>query len=262
MPRYEQILSVFVASPSDVCDERARLEEVITELNQSWSRSLCIRVDLIRWETHAYPGFGADAQEVINRQIPNDCDIFIGVMWCRFGTTTGRAESGTEEEFMRAKSRWDNDNSSIDMMIYFKNGPISPSQIDASQLSKVNEFRKSLGEEGGLYWQFESTDDFANLMRVHLTRVVQVWRDKIPDAVGALPMKPKINDPSLATNPESGEDEEPGLFQGSHRCCDADSEGHGDHWKEDGRAYTTCPVCREYRARNSCGSQTDDLQGR
>lgn len=88
MPRQEQVFSVFVASPSDVGEEREKLEEVIRELNLTWSRELGIRLDLIRWETHAYPGMGADAQDVINEQIPNDYDLFIGIMWCRYGTKT------------------------------------------------------------------------------------------------------------------------------------------------------------------------------
>jgi hypothetical protein len=41
-------------------------------------------LDLIQWETHAWPGFGADAQDVINREIEPG-DIFIGIMWRRIG---------------------------------------------------------------------------------------------------------------------------------------------------------------------------------
>ena|SRR3989337_1199459 len=32
-------------------------------------------------ETHTYPGIGEDAQDVINKQIDDDYDIFIGLMW-------------------------------------------------------------------------------------------------------------------------------------------------------------------------------------
>ena len=38
MPRQETILSVFVASPSDVDEERDRLEDAIRELNTVWAR--------------------------------------------------------------------------------------------------------------------------------------------------------------------------------------------------------------------------------
>ena len=46
MPRQEHVITVFVASPSDVSDERSKLEDVIRELNITWSRSLGIRLDL------------------------------------------------------------------------------------------------------------------------------------------------------------------------------------------------------------------------
>ncbi|MBK8260000.1 MAG: DUF4062 domain-containing protein [Nannocystis sp.] len=177
MPRSETILSVFVASPSDVEEERNRLEEVIRELNTTWARDLGIRLELVRWETHAFPGFGEDPQAVINEQIPDDFDIFVGLMWYRFGTPTGRAGSGTIEEFERAKTRFDRKTDDLKLMIYFKDAPapIAPSKLDYGQLAKVAEFRSSLGNEGGLYWAFKTTDEFEKLIRLHLTRRVQGW---------------------------------------------------------------------------------------
>ncbi|MEM7737865.1 MAG: DUF4062 domain-containing protein, partial [Deinococcota bacterium] len=185
MPRQEHVLSVFVASPSDVSDEREKLEEVIRDLNITWSRELGIRLDLIRWETHAYPGMGIDAQDVINAQIADDYDLFIGIMWCRFGTATGRAGSGTQEEFQRAKDRFDREPNSINIMMYFKDEAIPPSQLDVEQLASVNEFRNSLGSEGILYWRFNELNDFETYIRLHLSRQVQNWRQKIqsPDVI-------------------------------------------------------------------------------
>lgn len=179
MPRQENILTVFVASPDDVGDERTRLEEVIEEFNLTWSRVFGVRLDLIRWETHSYPGVGSDAQDVINKQIPEDYDIFIGIMWCRYGTPTGRAGSGTIEEFERAKTRYDANPESLKIMIYFKDELISPSCIDSDQFKKVNDFKKSLGDEGVLYWNFTGQEQFAKLVRLHLTRQVQSWKSQI-----------------------------------------------------------------------------------
>lgn len=178
MARQEHVLSVFVASPGDVEAERGKLEDVIRELNVAWSRELGVRLDLVRWETHAYPGIGVDAQEVINDQIPDDYDLFVGIMWCRYGTPTGRAGSGTVEEFDRAKARYDFDSNSVRLMIYFKDEPIPPSQLDPNQLAKVNEFRDSLGDEGALYWKFNEIDQFEKLIRLHLTRQVQAWKNR------------------------------------------------------------------------------------
>ena len=173
MPRDERVLVVLAASPSDMASERDVLEEVIRELNLTWSRKLGIRLDLVRWETHGYPGFGVDAQDVLNSQLPDDPDIFVGLMWGRYGTSTDRAGSGTEEEFQRAFGRFQKDSTSIKIMIYFKDAPIAPSQIDPKQLARVQDFRSSLGDEGGLYWNFGKEDEFERLIRIHLARQIQ-----------------------------------------------------------------------------------------
>ncbi|MCA9046404.1 MAG: hypothetical protein KDA69_18910 [Planctomycetaceae bacterium] len=137
-----------------------------------------VRLELVRWETHAFPGMGSDAQDVINEQIPEDYDIFIGIMWCRYGTPTGRAGSGTIEEFERAKARYDSAPESLRLMFYFKDEPMPPSQIDAAQLASVGAFKSSLGTEGQLYWSFSGLDHFEQLIRLHLTRQIQEWKKR------------------------------------------------------------------------------------
>lgn len=179
MARSEQILSVFVASPSDVSDERNALEEIIRELNITWSREIGLRLELVRWETHAFPGSGQDAQDVINSKIPDDYDIFIGIMWHRFGTPTGRYGSGTIEEFQRAKKRAVEKPGSVKIMFYFRGSlPNSISEIDGGELLKVQNFRQELGDEGNLYWQYRDVAEFEKLARMHLSRQVQEWRSE------------------------------------------------------------------------------------
>ena len=58
-------------------------------------------LEAVRWESHCNPGVGSNVQSVINEQI-GPTDIYVGIMWKRFGTPTGRAGSGTEEEFKAA----------------------------------------------------------------------------------------------------------------------------------------------------------------
>ena len=173
MPRTEKVFGVFVSSPSDLEDERNRLNEVIQEFNITWSQNFGIRLDLIRWETHGYPGIGKDPQDVLNQELPDDFDIFIGLMWGRFGTETERAGSGTEEEFLWTLKRYRKDPNSVKIMFYFKDAPISPSDIDPDQLKRVNEFRTSLGSKGSLFWEFKDLNQFEQLLRQHLSRQVQ-----------------------------------------------------------------------------------------
>ena len=178
MPRDERVFGVFVASPSDMQPERDALAEVIHELNSTWSRKFGTRLALVRWETHGVPGFGTDAQDVLTREIPDDADIFIGLMWGKYGTPTSRAGSGTEEEFQRALERSRQDSASIRIMIYFKDAPLAPSQIDTDQLARVQRFQLSLGDEGGLYWKFSEINEFKTLIRMHLSRQLPNLSDK------------------------------------------------------------------------------------
>ena len=213
MARQETILSVFVASPSDVEEERNRLDEVINEINTTWARKLGIRLELIRWETHAYPSAGNDSQSVINEQISQDYDLFIGLMWYRFGTKTEHAGSGTVEEFQLAKRRYDANPSDLQLMIYFKDASpdIPLSQLDHTQLASVKEFRLSLGDEGILHWSFQTADEFEKIVRLHLYRHVQTWQSQITNSQPSTPPLANAENSSKDSLAEIEEDE-PGLL--------------------------------------------------
>ena len=172
MPRNENVIVAFVASPSDLDEERDKLDEIVRELNITWSKTLKVRLDLVRFETDAMPGVGADPQDVINQQLGDDFDIFIGMMWGRFGTPTGRAGSGTEEEFLRARKRYDA-GGGIRLMLYFKDAPIAPSEIDPTQLAEVRRFKDSLRDKGILHGSFKNLEEFAQLLRIHLAKQIQ-----------------------------------------------------------------------------------------
>jgi hypothetical protein len=174
MPKTEIILQVFVGSPEDVKDERITLEEVIQELNITWSDTFGIRLDLIKWETHTSPGMAEDAQAAINEQTPDTYDIFIAIFWSRLGTPTNRAKSGTIEEFNRAYERYKADRNSIEIMVYFKETPIKPSLIEHDQMKEVTDFKLRLGKLC-LYFEFDSTDSFRKLVRNHLNQKIKKW---------------------------------------------------------------------------------------
>jgi hypothetical protein len=178
MSRNETVLQVFVASPSDVEAERRALDQVVAELNAIWVRSIGLRLELLKWENLAYPGFGEDPQAVINEALPDAYDAFVGILWARFGTPTRRAESGTAEEFQRALDQYKSSPESVRIMMYFKDAPIAPSRIDVAQLAKVQEFKERVPDEGGLYWAFSELSQFEGLLRLHLSQFVQGWQQK------------------------------------------------------------------------------------
>jgi hypothetical protein len=175
------VLRTFLASPADVAAERELASEIIQELNLIWSRFLGLMLELVRWETHTYPGVDVDPQALINRQIADEYEIFIGVMWSRFGTPTNRAGSGTEEEFERAYARHQADPESVRIMFYFKSAPPPPA-ADAAQFSQVLQFRQRIGKEA-LYWMYENDQDFMSHLRLHLSRQMQDFHNALSGSV-------------------------------------------------------------------------------
>ena len=192
MARSETVLQVFVASPGDVTEEREVLESVVAELNRTWSKSLGVRLELLRWETATRPGIGSEPQAVINSQIGDEYDVFIGILWGRIGTPTSKAESGTLEEFERAHARWEADPSSVEIMVYFKDKAIKPSEIDGDQNNRVQNFKRSLGDEGVLHRTFEGIENFESLIRAHLSAVAQKWSKGQSSSVQSLATSPVV----------------------------------------------------------------------
>lgn len=175
MSRQNRVIQVFVASPSDVAEEREALETVIVQLNQIWSQTLGLTFELVKWDTSVRPTFGSDPQSEINKQIGLEYDVFIGIFWGRLGTETPRAASGTIEEFDRAYARLDSTDNAPEIMLYFKDAPIAPSKLDPKQLQGVQDFKRSLPSKGGLYADFEDLAGFESSLRAHLSAIAQAF---------------------------------------------------------------------------------------
>jgi hypothetical protein len=218
MPRSEDVLSIFLASPGDVAEERARVAEVVSRWNRAWSRHFGLRLELLRWEDDSYPDIGDDAQDVINQQIPGDWDLFIGVMWARFGTPTHRAGSGTQEEYERALERH-RTAPDVSLLFYFKDSSIPPSKIDTAQLKLVQDFKKSVQSAGLLTWDFPDIDQFEKLFELHITKHVQQWRKTKPDnEASAVPQSlvesqtPAVGKGDTSASPASEVDDDAGYL--------------------------------------------------
>jgi hypothetical protein len=178
MARQSFVLQVFVASPSDVKEERELMESVIKQLNQIWSSTLGITYELLKWETNVRPAFSTEPQAVINTQIGSEYDVFIGIFWGRIGTSTQKANSGTVEEFQNALSRNKSTGGVPEIMLYFKDAPIPPSKVDTQQLQSLLDFKKSLSSMGGVYSVFEDQTGFESSLRAHLSAVAQSFVSK------------------------------------------------------------------------------------
>jgi len=173
---------VFVSSPSDVATEREAVASTVRELNVSVAPSRGLIVELVAWETHCTPDMGR-GQEIVNRQI-GSYDIFVGIMAQRFGTPTGAAGSGTEEEFRLAYNEWGK-TCSPRIMFYFRKHLSAPhTEEDMHQLTQVVAFRRELAEKG-LVWEYTSSADFADVVRPHLVRALLDLSEDVAQSTGS-----------------------------------------------------------------------------
>lgn len=157
----------FIASPSDTKEERDACDDVFEEINNSTGKILGIHLSSLRWEKNIYPSVGDYGQDVINNQVNDKYDLFIGIMKTRFGSPTPKAGSGTEEEFNNAYEKYIHEE--IDnIFFYLGNTKESIESIDPDQLKKVKAFKTKLSNLGVVYMQFVDLEDFKCQLRHNL----------------------------------------------------------------------------------------------
>lgn len=153
--------NVMIASPGDVASERAMIRDAVYEWNAVHSISRRIVLMPVGWETHASPDMGATAQEVINQQVLDKCDLLVGVFWTRIGTPTERHISGSVEEIEEhiAKGK--------PAMLYFSSQPVVMDSVDLDQFQKLKSFKSSCLSRG-LCETYDNYSEFKEKFYRHL----------------------------------------------------------------------------------------------
>ena len=161
--------TIFVGSPDDVRAEREQVPKIIEDLNQMF-HDRNIRLRSIQWEKDVRPGVANNPQDVIDRQVTTDYDIFVGIMWLTTGGTSKRT-SGTIREYEAARKKVEQ-GKQTEIFFYFKTlPPDNLDVLDPSKFAEVKSFKSSFGESG-LYFEFEQTSDFEKLLRRHLVQFI------------------------------------------------------------------------------------------
>lgn len=160
-----EIYRVFIASPSDLAEERQIATDAINEWNTLHATAEAVVLLPVKWETHATPRAGIRPQEAVNEDLVETADILVGMFWTKFGTNTGIAESGTVEEINQFVA------ASKPAMLYFSRRPIDPNAINLRQQTKLRAF-KAATYKNALTGGFSGLDDLKQtLMRDLLSQV-------------------------------------------------------------------------------------------
>jgi tetratricopeptide (TPR) repeat protein len=172
-------LRIFAASPSDVASERAKLETVVKSL-KPMADYLGLTLEVVDWHA-VVPDAGRPQQIIFNQLNPTSWDIFIGILWHRFGAPPGAKDktgkeylSGTEEEFEIAYELWKQ--YSKPRIVVYRCTRALPFDVDPDQLKRVRKFFKLMEEAKGdhptLYQIFDTTKSFEKLLLDNLQKLL------------------------------------------------------------------------------------------
>lgn len=156
-----KVFNIMIASPGDVASERNIVREIIYEWNVVHSQTRKIVLLPVGWESHTSPETGKRAQEIINKQILDKCDLLVGVFWTRIGTSTGEYSSGTVEEIEKHIV------AGKPAMLYFSDQPARLDSVNSEQYEKLKKFKASC-QSRGLCQTYDSHSEFKEKFYHHL----------------------------------------------------------------------------------------------
>src|SRR5437899_2182769 len=170
---------VFLASPGDVSEERQIVRQFFDRCNRQIGQLWSVRFEVVDWENYASIGVGRP-QELITKQtlerFKDSLAVVIGIMAQRFGTPTGKAESGTEEEF-RWALEYRRQTGYPEIKWFFRRVDqfIAPPEPDAvaealHQWKKVRAFQDELKRQGFLFASYSDISGFREVFENDLNR--------------------------------------------------------------------------------------------
>jgi len=163
------VLTVFLASPGDLQEERNITRSSVERVNKILSRRVGWQIELLVWED-TLPGYSRP-QALINRGV-DSCDLFLGVLWRRWGQDTSKYSSGFEEEFIRASDRRKK-TGKPEIWLFFKAIDEESVKDPGDQLKKVLKFKKEqIGLKELLFKEFSDSGNWDKLIYDNLLAYV------------------------------------------------------------------------------------------
>jgi formylglycine-generating enzyme required for sulfatase activity len=193
-------IRIFLASPVDVKKDREQIRKTIAQINQEISDDRGLILQAMDWRDVA-PGMGRPEAVILDQLPVDEWDLFIGLIWHRFGTATGGADpvsgrlfaSGTEEEFKLAYDAW-KETGRPRIMFYRCVRGLSPDKLDPEQIQRVHDFFAGFAADGqnpGLLRYYKSAKELEGLVRLHIFQHLQKGMSPAATAPARLMLKGK-----------------------------------------------------------------------
>ncbi|MCA9906103.1 MAG: hypothetical protein KC547_19740, partial [Anaerolineae bacterium] len=189
---------VFISSPGDVAEERQKARRVIERLRVDAFLRPDVDLEVVTWDDpDAATPFLATMtpQDAISKGLakPSDCEIVVVIFWTRMGTPLppdyakpdgSRYLSGTEWEYLDGFNAPRKSPDDLPFLLVYRRKVVD--QLDEqdpdyaekkTQLERVEAFFADFTNEDRSinhgYNPYETVDDFANLLEIHLRSLIK-----------------------------------------------------------------------------------------
>lgn len=231
---HRKVFTIFLAAPGDLSEERQKTREAVARFCKVFGSRLGWHVDLLGWED-TLPGY-ARPQSIIDQDVDR-CDLFIGILWRRWGQPTGKYDSGFHEEFMLARARH-RTTGRPNIWLFFKSVDPDSLKDPGEQLKKVIRFKDSQIAMKELFFkEFPDTSSWSELiydcLSEHILDLVQ--KESQAEIKASSSVAEESAEITLVRSlPEEGQhypQETVALFDGIATALKADNLEGLDFWK-------------------------------
>jgi hypothetical protein len=161
---------LLISCPSDVpASDLHVVQQTINRWNGVYGERFGAVIVPISWGTHAAAEFGDAPQELLNRQLVDQCDACLALFANRLGTPTKSAESGTAEEIERIRE------SGRYVGILRSRREVDASRLDHDQAKKLEQYLDKISVKGLI---LDYTNDADLSQRVDRILVAAVAHDQ------------------------------------------------------------------------------------
>ena len=185
MPKEINEIRVFISCPGDVNPEKQIVRNVCDSISKVYGESRNIRLKPIDWENDIIPEItGGGAQSVIDSQLEDyDYDIYIGILWTRFGDKMDNGRTPTEWEFERAFNRM-RATGRPKIQFYFKTEEIFPrNSYEVNQISEIIKFKEEQLQSTGYYKNFKQTEVFQSQVFEFMLNYIENYKAIIGESL-------------------------------------------------------------------------------
>jgi len=175
-------LNVFISCPGDVTSEKNALIKFIQDKNTEYHTKYQITLDVVDWESDLKRS--EDRSQKSANIYLEKTNIYIGMMWKKYGTDTGLVDSGTFEEYIIANLNREK-RKNIEILFFFKDFKIdtNTSDEDLDQFEEIRKFKNRLIEQHRSPIDFKTKNKFLDIINKQLDLILKDWRSNHPEAI-------------------------------------------------------------------------------